>query len=182
MIVVTSSAKPERNTIKSDALLVKVTKDELLRESDMVVMGTVQNIESFKGASEIRPGKEDIYSNVTLRVDDYLYSPKPLFETNITVRALGGSFGGTTMTVTDGPAFDKDQRVIVFLKQHQESVTNKDGQAVTQIYYTVVGWAQGKYTIENGVVGKGNERMFVRDIFGQDTMTVTEFRNKINTP
>lgn len=158
--------KPTKITIQSDALLVKVTKEELLKESDVVVMGSIQDIQSFKAESEIRPGKEDIFSNVALQVGEYLYNPKNFSASQIVVRVLGGAVENMTMKVSDGPIFENGEQVIVFLKQKDKQV------------FTVVGWAQGKYTIDNGVVGKGSEKTFVRDIFGRD-LTVDDFKKEV---
>lgn len=153
-------------TIQSDALLAKMTKEELLKESDMVVEGFVQDIQSFKAPSEIRPGKEDIFSNITLQVSEYLYNPKSFSASQIVVGVLGGIVENTTMKVNDGPVFEKGEQVIVFLKQKDERV------------FAVVGWAQGKYTIDHGVVGSGYEKVFVRDIFGRD-LTIDDFKKEM---
>jgi hypothetical protein len=166
-VFIATKNQSAKTTVQSDALLVKVTKEELLKESDAVVIGLVQDIQSFKAQSEIRPGKEDIFSNVTLQVNEYLYNPKNFAASQMVVRVLGGVVENTIMTVSDGPVFEKGEQVIVFLKQKDERI------------FVVVGWAQGKYTIDNGVIGKGNEKIFVRDIFGRD-FTVDDFRKEMD--
>lgn len=160
----------QKTVIHSDALLAQVTKDELLRESDAIVIGTVQNTQSFKAASEIRPGKEDILTNVSIAVSEYVYNPKNLSAAQITVQVLGGDVGEEKMIVEDGPSFEKDQRIIAFLKQKDEST------------FTVVGWAQGKYTVQNGgAIGIGEEKAHIKNIFGRD-LTVEEFKREIAKP
>ena len=155
-------------TIQSSAVLAKVTKAELLKESDAVVIGFVRSLQSFKGKSEIRPGKEDIFTNVSLEIKEYLYNPKNLSDSKIMVRVLGGTVGDTTMNVSESPIFTKGERVIVFLKQNPDRT------------FSVVGWVQGKYTIDNGTVGMGHEKVFIRDIFGHN-LTVSEFKQEIAT-
>ena len=70
------------------------------------------------------------------------------------------------MNGSESPVFTKGERVIAFLKQNPDRT------------FSVVGWAQGKYAIENGVAGKGAEKTFIRDIFGRN-LTVDEFKKEI---
>lgn len=167
-VVFTLKTNEKDTTIKSNALLTKVTKEELLSDSDIVVVGEVVDVQSFKAASEIRSGKEDIFSDVTLQINEYIYNPKNFSESRVVVRIIGGSVDGASMIVSDGPTFDRGERVVVFLKQN-------DNQQI----FKVVGWTQGKYAIIDNIVGKDNiERMFIQNIFGRD-LTLDEFKKEV---
>lgn len=166
---INKTSEPNEITIQSNVLLPEVTKKELLKESDIAIIGSVEGVRSFKAKSKIRPGKEDIFSDISLQVKEYLYNPKNLSSSRITVRVPGGTLGNTTMRVNGAPVFKNGEQVVVFLKQNQDQT------------FAVVGWAQGKYTIDNGIVGKGNEKVFVKDIFGRDNLTINEFKKEIKT-
>lgn len=151
-------------TIRSDALLVQMTAADLRKESDLAIVGTVIDTTSYRAASKIRPGKEDILTDATVSVGEFILNPQYISSTTIQVRALGGSVGDSSMTVEDAPVFHKGDKFFAFLRQAEPGV------------FEVVGWAQGKYGIDaNGNLGVGRERIFVRDVFGHD-MTLDELR------
>jgi hypothetical protein len=81
------------------------------------------------------------------------------------LRVLGGETEGMKMIVNGGVSFEQGEQTAVFLKR-------KDSQV-----FEVVGWAQGKYTIKENSIGQGQEKVFMKDIFGKE-MTLDGFRSE----
>ncbi len=74
----------------------------------------------------------------------------------LTIITEGGTVGKSSMWVEDVPVFTKNETVLVFLKMAGRE-------------FSVVGWAQGKYMVENGEV---------RDLRGEKT-TLNDFLRRI---
>jgi hypothetical protein len=153
---------------KMDAILAKITPDELVKNSSGVVLGTVENLGVEKIPSSLRPGKDDIVTNATIRAEKYLFNPANLTEQEVTVQVIGGTIGDETMNAEESPSFKVGDRVIVFLNKKDDKT------------YTVYGWAQGKYTVDsNGMVGVGDERVYLKDVFGAENIDLATFGNQI---
>lgn len=106
-------------------------------------------------------------TNVNILVEKYLFNPKNLSLSNVTVQTIGGTINNKTMIAEDSPVFQKGEKVIVFLRQKNDTT------------FTVYGWSQGKYTILNDkLAGNENEKDIFKSIFGKE-MTVTEFEKQI---
>jgi hypothetical protein len=165
-----SQNKPTASTA-IEALLPKLTPDELLERSSGVVLGTVTHLEVEKISSWIRPwgDNEDIVTNATIEVEKYLYNPKQLTSDTVTVQVIGGELGNETMSAEESPSFQIGDRVIVYLNQKEENL------------YTVYGWALGKYTVDdkNNVAVGPEESFFFRDVFGKEHMTLKEFEDSV---
>ncbi|NTV22016.1 MAG: hypothetical protein HGB03_00395 [Candidatus Yonathbacteria bacterium] len=155
----------QKVTIQSNASFAKVTKDELIQNSDALAIVTVENIKSFEDVSDIRPGKQDVFSDVTVVVNEYLYNPQKLTDSELVLRVLGGETEDTKMIVNGGASFEEGEQAAVFLKRKDDQV------------FEVVGWAQGKYTIKEDSIGQGQEKVFMKDIFGKE-MTLDDFRSE----
>ncbi len=85
-----------------------------------------------------------IYTYSTLSVEKYIKGTGP--ET-LTIITEGGTVGYLSMWVEDVPVFEENETVLVFLKQAGDE-------------FSVVGWVQGKYMVENE---------YVRDLSGEKT-------------
>ena len=84
---------------------------------------------------------EAIYTYVTFRI---LHQMKGgTSETTRTLRFKGGEVGGIILTVHGMPTFEVGQRVILFVK---ENITD-------QTISPIVGWIQGKFTVETDSTG-----------------------------
>lgn len=163
-----SLARTERPvTIAGDTLLVKMSVAELRKASDLAVIGTVAGTNSYKAASTVRPGKEDILTDVAVSVDEFIFNPANVASATIHIRALGGVIGNSSMTIENAPSFQKGEKFFAFLKQVEPGI------------FEVVGWAQGKYSVDpNGNVGIGDERALARDVFGRD-VTIDDLRREV---
>ncbi|MEY4723797.1 MAG: hypothetical protein RLZZ324_1310 [Candidatus Parcubacteria bacterium] len=149
------------------ALLPKVSLSEIVSQSDGIIIGTVQATEAIREASVWRKNKQDILTNASIRVEKYLFNPKHLTSSEVTVQVIGGTIGTETFQAEDSPTFEKGQHVIVVIKQQGPEL------------YSVYGWAQGKFTVNaDGTVGRGDESAYFRDVFGK-AMTVTELEGAI---
>lgn len=148
----------KKGTIIS-ALLVKLTSKEIVNQSDGIIVGTVKDLQTTKVPSNFRSGKEDIVTNAVISVEKYLFNPKNLSLSDITVQTVGGTIGNESMMMEDSPIFEKGQRAIVFLRQEKDST------------FTVFGGTQGKYTINNGNVAYGTqEQEIFNGVFGKQMM------------
>jgi hypothetical protein len=141
---------------QGSASFPELKKEELIQQSDTIVVGQVQNLNSVKVPSEIRKGEEDIITNVTLKVEKYLRNYSDTSSQEITVQTLGGTIGNSTMDIEGAASFTQGEHVIVFLKKKNIDV------------FTIYGWAQGKYSIDTqGKVGVGEQELsYFRNIFG----------------
>lgn len=156
-------------TIDSHALLPQFTKQELIRQSDIIVLGKVKSMTSTKIPSVVRENEIDIVTYINIQVEKYLRNYGGIDSTDITLQTLGGTVGNMTMNVLEAPSFAKNERVLVFLKKNPEGILS------------VYGWAAGKYSVaDDGSIGVGErERGYFRDIFGIDRMTLDEIAKEI---
>ncbi len=121
------------------ASITKTSVEDLTREADVIVIGDVKEV-----ASRWNLWRTAIYTYSTLSVEKYIKGTGP--ET-LTIITKGGTVGDLSMWVEDVPVFTKNESVLVFLKQ-------AGGE------FSVVGWIQGKYIVENE---------YVRDLSGEKT-------------
>jgi hypothetical protein len=158
-----------QQTIETSAIMVKLSPQEITKQSDGVIVGTVKNLEIVKAPSNFRPGEEDIVTNAVITVEKYLYNPKSLSSSEITVQTIGGTIDNQTMTSEDSPNFEQGQRVVVFLRQEPNGT------------FIIYGGSQGKYTVNNGnVADNDKERDIFVSVFGKQ-MTLDEFENEITS-
>lgn len=164
-----SSNKPR--TIYLSNALIELTPEQIVKQSQGVVVGSVENIEVIKAASKVRSGEEDILTKATVKVEKFLKTPENFSNSTsiIEIEVIGGTIGNETMVTEDSPALEKGERIVVFLGP-EDTNTNA---------FTVYGGAQGKFTIQaDGKIGNEKERVYFRKVFGKD-MTLNEFENKI---
>ena len=120
------------------ALMQKISVEDLTKEADVIVIGDIKEVESRWSL-----GRTTINTYVTLSVENYIKGGEG--QETLTIITQGGSKWGFTVWVEDTAFFTKNEKVLVFLK--------KAGHE-----YSVAGWAQGKYIVENADV---------RDISGE---------------
>ncbi len=131
------------------ALMAEISVEDLTRESDVIAIGDIKEVESSWNL-----WRTMIYTYSTLSVEKYIKGGEGA-ET-LTIITEGGTVGESFVLVEDVPVFTKNETVLVFLK--------KAGRE-----FSVVGWAQGKYIVENGKV---------RDLKGEKT-TLNDFLRRI---
>jgi hypothetical protein len=116
------------------ASVEELSLEELVRKASTILHGVVTDIRSQWNNDQTM-----IYTYVTVSVKDYLKGGSETKE--VTIEVPSGTVGEITLWVSDTPTFEKDQEVILFLREE---------------YFQIVGWYQGKYTIvDNIVVEKG---------------------------
>ena len=157
----------EKTTTAIHAVLAQVTPEELVKSSDGIVIGIVQDSRVDKVPSTLRLGEKDIVTNNIVSVEKYLSNPHNLSAKEITVQVIGGTMGDETMEAEEAPKLEKGDRVLIFLKQVEGNT------------FTIYGWSQGKYTIRvGGEIGKEEELPYFRSVFGKD-MKINELENMI---
>ncbi len=113
------------------ASITKTSVEDLTGEADVIVIGDVKEV-----ASRWNLWRTTIYTYSTLSVEKYI---KGTGHETLTIITEGGTVGDLSMWVEDVPVFTKNETVLVFLKQAGNE-------------FSVVGWIQGKYIVENEYV------------------------------
>jgi hypothetical protein len=148
--------------------LAELSADELVKSSDIVVIGTVTKVQGLKGASHIRKGKEDIFSDVTVAVEEYVANTTGNQQAELTVRVLGGKAGSDEMIRESMEPFEKGQRVMLFLKKTPE------GQ------FVLAADPQGRYTIQDERIGNSKkEARLLKLVFGTEKFTLSDLKSKV---
>jgi hypothetical protein len=130
------------------ASMTEIIAGNLTRESDAIAIGNITQLESRWNL-----GRTMIYTYSTLSVEKYIKGGEE--QKTLTIVTEGGTVDESGVWVEDVPVFTKNEKVLVFLKRAGRE-------------FSVVGWAQGKYTIENGEVrGIGGERTPLDDFLHQ---------------
>ncbi|MFZ2411930.1 MAG: PGF-CTERM sorting domain-containing protein [Candidatus Methanoperedens sp.] len=133
------------------ASMVKISLEDLTGEADVILIGDVKEVESRWNL-----WRTMIYTYSTLSVEKYIKGTGHENET-LTIITKGGEVGDYGVWVEDTPLFTKNETVLVFLK--------KEGNE-----FSVAGWAQGKYIVENESV---------RDISGEN-VSLQDFLRRID--
>jgi len=171
-IILYAFKKPiEKTTIHINAILPQISQEELINQSDGVIVGIVKDLKVLKTSSSVRPNEEDIVTNATIVVEKYISNPKNLSDKEITVQTIGGTIGNETMTAEESPTFKIGEKVIVALKKRNDSNN----------VFTIYGWAFGKYTVDsNDNIGNEKESVYFNTVFGKK-MNFDEFEKEIET-
>jgi hypothetical protein len=121
------------------ALVEKKSISDLTMDSDNIITGKVLSRESYWDNG-------NIFTNVTISVDNRI---KGNSGNQVTVKVRGGTVGDIYEEVSDVPLFDDNEKVLLFLKEN-----------------SVVGWNQGKYSIQNDSIKDTGEPLaeFVNNI------------------
>ncbi|CAG0993164.1 MAG: hypothetical protein MPEBLZ_02964 [Candidatus Methanoperedens nitroreducens] len=128
----------------ASALMVKMSVEDLTKEADVIVIGDIKDVES-----RWSQGRTPINTYVMLSVENYIKGGEG--QETLTIITQGGSKWGFTVWVEDAPDFTKNEKVLVFLK--------KAGRE-----FSVAGWAQGKYIVENEeVLDRSGEKVSLKD-------------------
>lgn len=116
------------------AIMIKKDVKTLTRESDLIVIGKVINIDS-----QIKE-KGQIFTYVSIKVDQYIKGVSERAEILIVVP--GGKVGELGMWVSEAPKFIPNQTNLLFLHHFGSNL------------YRVVGGIQGKLAVDKGKVAK----------------------------
>lgn len=135
--------------------LEKMSYEDLSRESDVILIGTAQEINPARWNTP--DGKiptesvddlqrdDTIYTDITINVDQYIKNP--LSSDEITVRIEGGAVDNVIVLTDHEPDFTEDETVLLYLKEGPSQLTGNIGPE----HFMVMGYAQGKFTLtDNG--------------------------------
>ena len=118
--------------------MLPMSVEDLARKADTIVLGTVTQQQSAWDAQYTA-----ISTAITLTVEQVLAGTPG---DTVTFQVAGGIVGGMGMRTSNDPVFQDGERVIVFL----------DTRAVPS---SVVGMQQGKFTVKDDQVTRGEETM-----------------------
>lgn len=115
-------------------VLIPKDLEDLVTESSDIVLGKV-----IAMSADWNKEKTRIYTTIVLEVERGI---KGDFETGEKVRfqTIGGTVGEVSLRVPASPAFNTDERTVVFFGGEPNINT------------PVTGWEQGKFTVENGII------------------------------
>jgi hypothetical protein len=119
------------SSTSSATVLIQKNLAAVTQEADVVVSGTVTDVWAKQTGNRINTFAE-------VHVDNWVKGDNPL--TTVLVKAPGGSMGDLSMEVPSAPELAPGQEVYLFLSNDFHQLTN------------VVGWAQGTFHVEDGVV------------------------------
>jgi len=105
---------------------------ELTNGADLIVTGTVTNIESRS--------EQGIFTFFKIKVKQNIKGAAPQ---EVIVKVSGGEVNGIGLLVSDMPKFKLGEEVTVFLKKNGD-------------YYIIPGLYQGKYTTINNIIRENN--------------------------
>jgi len=147
------------------ALMVGLSTEELTRASQTVIMGEVEDVES-----QWSEDGSTIVTRATVVVSEAIKGKAR--DSRVTVEYKGGEVGEVGMRVSDTPSLKKGENVILFLKPDKETRTG--------LIRSIVGRAQGKYSIGNdGVARKTGFTVMERKDAIDNDIPVNELVDKI---
>ncbi len=114
-------------------MLVKLPLEELVAQSDCIVVGRVVGKQSRANTDT-----KHTYTLITLTVEDWIKGERE--DNTIVIKLPGGKTGGTTRWIEDAESFQVEEVVVVFLKSQDDGSFN------------VVGGRQGKLVVEKGSI------------------------------
>jgi hypothetical protein len=118
------------------ATMLKMSVEDLTRQADTIVVGTVTQQQSAWDARHTA-----IHTDVTVAVERVL-AGKP--GDTVTLRVAGGVVGRMGMHTSNDAAFQNGERVLVFLD-------------TTTVPSSVVGMQQGKFTVKADLVTQADQ-------------------------
>jgi len=163
-----ATPEPGDNIYRSSSLMIRLTMDDLIEKSDVVVIGKVVDIFPARRV-DIDGSSRDwiITTDAVIEVERYLYgqSRSPY----IAVMVQGGRVEQTFVWVEDQPEFNLGEEVALFLNHPQLEITPPQGFEAAD-YYMVTGSMQGKFSYKDG---------YMVNLEGE-SFTVSEIERKID--
>lgn len=147
--------KGPRN-IELKGLLASMATDDLSIRSDVILIGTVKEIQPGKwnipggwDNTSVRGRDKTMYTDIVINVDQYLKNPQSSDE--IIVRVRGGNVEDTIMSADFEPDFTQNETVLLFLKDDPFQLTRD----LPPEHFAVTGYIQGKFVLteEGNVIG-----------------------------
>lgn len=122
----------------ANALMLKMSFEELSSNSESIIIGKVKNIDSYWNEE-----RTNIYTEVTVSIEDDIKGVNKQDE--ITIITPGGEVDGITQYVSDSPTFKLGEEAVLFL--NELSSQNLSPQQIQPGTYQVTGSSQGKIDI-----------------------------------
>jgi hypothetical protein len=146
----------EEHILTMDAMFPLMSEDELIRESDFIVLGKVKDLEKEYMLNEDIP-----FSEFSFEVKKYIKAPvEDIKNTSLTVTQ-----DGNLQFEFDGhPLLQKEKDYILFLKKHNENNTTK---------LLIVGGPNGKIDVANNKINQFS------NLLNSNGMDVSNFISKI---
>jgi hypothetical protein len=136
----------------ASAMLVPTPLPELVMQSDLIVRGEVIDLES-----SLNSDQSAIYTDVTLHVSDVVLSRlEKQVQLEITFRVAGGDIGGDEVRTSIDPVFEVGDDGIFLLS------LDAAGDPLS-----LVGYSQGYFRIESGMVSFDGSKMPVDEFVSQ---------------
>jgi hypothetical protein len=156
--------EPGENVTMSSGLMVRLTLDDLIEESDTIVTGKVVDIfpSRFDPVTMIS-SYATVFTDVIIETERYLYGESQ--SKYIAVRVMGGRVDEMTMWVEDEPVFNLGEKTILFLTRTPELSIPPEGIAWVN-YYRVTGAMQGKFGYMDGNSSISRIERKIAEIYG----------------
>lgn len=159
-----ATPEPGDEIYQSSKLMIKLTMDDLIENSEVVIIGKV--IDIFPSRRVDINGDWIITTDAVIKVERYLYgqSRSPY----IAVMVQGGRVEQTFVWVEDQPEFNLGEEVALSLNHPQFKITPPEGFETVN-YYMVTGSMQGRFSYKDG---------YMVNLEGE-SFTVSEIEQKI---
>lgn len=145
--------KYEPVTINTDGEIIALELNDLNRESETILIGTVKEIlpSKWNTPDAKRPGKliadlgpdDTMYTDIIISVEKYLKNP--LDQKEVIVRIEGGEDDFTEVNVDYEPSFETGEKVLLYLCEDSSPMT----KGIRPEHFAVTGYYQGKFTLTN---------------------------------
>jgi hypothetical protein len=122
---------PVLSTVTTATTVERLTLEDMVTRSQGIVQGTVRGSRSYWS-----PNGKWILTSTTIEVTE---SIKGQTTRSVEVTTVGGQVGDSVLYVGGMPAFTPGESTIIFVERSNG-------------YLTVMGLAQGKFTVANGLV------------------------------
>ena len=128
--------------LKSYSVMVGLSTTDLTTSSDIVVVGQVENVESFWSQD-----KKAIGTSVLIIIENVIKGN--LSQDRLIVEYKGGEMGDTALKVSDVSPLRSGEKVVLFLK------SGKSKKNPGNVVFNIVGKGQGKYSVDgSGIATK----------------------------
>ncbi len=159
-----SNDSNEPVTFSVSGALVALNNEELISNSDTIVIGTVKEIlpskygDRFSKDTDFGPDHV-IYTDIIISVDEYLKNP--LSSNEVRVRVAGGTIGNDTLIMEEEASFKTGEKVLLYLAKDTSHATQDIGPE----HFVVTGCLQGKYTLtDDGKAIRPDENMTLDEL------------------
>lgn len=122
------------------SLMLPMSVEELTAEAELVVKGTVLEVETRRSS-----GGGRLFTVVTFAVEESWKGPAP---ESVRIHVPGGSIDGITQLVIGMPRFEVGETAVVFLRRVGAAQSFADPAEELNVARQVVGMAQGKLQVE----------------------------------